>query len=75
MEYEIKKKIHITCPHCEKSIKTEIELELEIEEKKDKKKLKDLKKMKDKKQHKDVEKNQRKNLRNNFSYIFLATAI
>ena len=40
MEYEIKKKIHITCPHCEKSIKTEIELELEIEEKKDKKKLK-----------------------------------
>lgn len=34
MEYEIKKKIHITCPHCEKAIETEIEVELEIEEKK-----------------------------------------
>ena len=39
MEYEIKKKIHITCPHCEKAIESEIEIELEIEDKKkDKKK-------------------------------------
>ena len=40
MEYEIKKKIHITCPHCEKAIETEIEIELEIEEKKKKDKHK-----------------------------------
>ena len=33
MEYEIKKKIHITCPHCEKAIESEIEIELEIEDK------------------------------------------
>ncbi|MGH1521499.1 MAG: hypothetical protein ACRBB2_03900 [Nitrosopumilus sp.] len=29
MEYELKKKIHITCPHCERAIETEIDLELE----------------------------------------------
>ena len=41
MEYEIKKKIHITCPHCEKAIESEIEIELEIEDmKKNKKKSK-----------------------------------
>ena len=41
MEYEIKKKIHITCPHCEKAIESEIEIELEIEDrKKDEKKSK-----------------------------------
>ena len=34
MEYEIKKKIHITCPYCEKAIESEIEIELEIEDKK-----------------------------------------
>ena len=45
MEYEIKKKIHITCPHCEKAIESEIEIELEIEDKKkDKKKSKKSKK-------------------------------
>ena len=38
MEYEIKKKIHITCPHCEKAIESEIEIELEIEDKKKDKK-------------------------------------
>ena len=38
MEYEIKKKIHITCPHCEKAIESEIEIELEIEDKKKNKK-------------------------------------
>ena len=42
MEYEIKKKIHITCPHCEKAIETEIEIELEIEEKKKKEKKKQI---------------------------------
>ena len=38
MEYEIKKKIHITCPNCEKAIEAEIETELEIEDKKKSKK-------------------------------------
>ncbi len=39
MEYEVKKKIHITCPHCEKAIETDIEIELEVKDKghKDKK--------------------------------------
>jgi len=40
MEYEIKKKLHITCPHCEKAIETEIEIELEIKDKKKDKKEK-----------------------------------
>ena len=31
MEYELKKKIHITCPHCEHAIETAIELELDIQ--------------------------------------------
>ena len=48
MEYEIKKKIHITCPHCEKAIESEIEIELEIEDRK-KNKKKDEKKSKPKK--------------------------
>ena len=48
MEYEIKKKIHITCPHCEKAIESEIEIELEIEDKKKNKKT-DEKKSKPKK--------------------------
>ena len=43
MEYEIKKKIHITCPHCENAIETEIEIELEIEDKKKKDKKKEKK--------------------------------
>ena len=49
MEYEIKKKIHITCPHCEKPIETKVEMELEIEEKK---KYKDKKSKKEKKKSK-----------------------
>ena len=48
MEYEIKKKIHITCPHCEKAIESEIEIELEIEGKNKNKKT-DEKKSKAKK--------------------------
>ena len=32
LNFKIKKKIHITCPHCEKAIESEIEIELEIEE-------------------------------------------
>ena len=49
MEYELKKKIHITCPHCERAIETEIELELDIKDKKSKDKKSKDKKSKDKK--------------------------
>ena len=52
MEYEIEKKIHITCPHCEKPIETEIELELEIKDGHKDKKHKDSKKSKKKKSKK-----------------------
>ena len=57
MEYEIKKKIHITCPHCEKAIESEIEIELEIEDKKkDKKKSTKAKKSKKEKKVKKSKK-------------------
>ena len=49
MEYELKKKIHITCPHCERPIETEMEIELEIKDKKSKDKKSKDKKSKDKK--------------------------
>ena len=54
MEYEIKKKIHITCPHCDKPIETEIELEIETKDKEKKRK-----KYKEKKFNSIIHKNQR----------------
>ena len=54
MEYEIKKKIHITCPHCEKAIESEIEIELEIEDKKKNKKKDEKKSTKPKKAKKST---------------------
>ena len=60
MEYEIKKKIHITCPHCEKAIESEIEIELEIEDKKkDKKKSTKAKKSKKAKKSTKVKKSKK----------------
>ena len=60
MEYELKKKIHITCPHCERAIETEVDLELEIKDKKNKDKKNKDKKNKDKK-NKDKKNKDKKN--------------